>query len=1448
MQCSWAGNSINGLKCCAKCHAGAYCSVKCQREHWGKHRPVCKAIQAVEAHVDQRLGLTTDLDKLRGKVCELTPKSRRKLVDLVGDRCVMGLHVGGREHEVLWDTGAQVSLVNESWLASEFPNKSVRSIRELFARPLEIHSASGNDVGVKGWVDLSVGVEGGEMLNVPFLVTPVQMERPIVGYNVIAQLLKDSPSNAGFIFPGKDKRTCGAVLSALQQETGGDIGVVKTGKQNIILPPRDSQILRCKVRVGIARGGEMAVFSPVGHVGAEEGLDIPESLVKLTKGSVCSVNIPVSNPTNHKIVLRRGTPLGKLVTVKSVVTLRPPDTYSGESVSSQNQTQGAETIQTGRETEVSQGLVTDDIGSRDDGLWNPEVELDKSELTTEQVQKIRKMLREECEAFSRNDDDIGCVPDLQLEIELLDKEPVRKTYNSIPPPLYDEVKDYLVDLINKGWIQKSTSSYSSPIICVRKKDGALRLCVDYRSVNSKSVKTRRPLPRIKSTLDSLGGNSWFSTVDQGKAYHQGFVKPESRPCTAFISPWGLYEWVRIPFGLSGAPGAFQEFMEETLWDLRDKHCIPYLDDVLVFSTTFEDHVEHVRGVLQCLRGKGVKLKPRKCLLFKREVRFVGNLVSEEGVRMDPADIAACQALKNRRPGTVGEVRQLTGFLGYFRKYISNFSRKCGPLYDLLKGSGSCSPQKNKSKGRMVGKNQRSSKERIGWTDVHNKIVEDLIDILTSNQVMAFPEFDHPFVLHCDASQEGLGAILYQKQPNGRLAVIAYGSRTLTPAERNYHLHSGKLEFLASKWAITEHFRDYLYYAPSFDVYTDNNPLTYILTSAKLDATRHRWVAELSDFNFQIHYKPGRLNTDADTLSRMPLDIGDCMAECTKAVGREELSAVVEGLTLRESTDEGWVNCVMSDGVEERDRSDGETSWFTGITTLTPDQVVRAQNNDPELREVRLWCKGGDRPSPKDLKHRSPKLKAWIRDWDRLQFDHHDVLRRSCCLADESTVQQICLPREYHCMVYQELHEKMGHPGAGRSVALARDRFHWPGMVRDITHHVTKVCRCIKDKRPSGLHRAELKPIHATCPFELISIDYLHLERSKGGYEYLLVVVDHFTRFAQAYPTTNKSAKTAVDKLFNDLIPRFGFPGRIHHDQGREFENTLFTELQKRSGILHSRTSPYHPAGNGKCERMNRSILDMLRTLGTDQKTDWKSHVNRIVHAYNCTRHEATGFAPFYLMFGRSPRLPIDVIFGLGGGKDGGYAENWATRMEEAYMLAQEKSEQAAKKAGKYYNRKGCRSSVLKPGDRVLVRNLSERGGPGKLRSFWEEHICVVVRRMADDSPVYEVKPEQGKGRTRVLHRNLLYQCECLPMDNPKAVKIRRRRSKGERNQRVRTLMTSSDSSGSEEMIWQPLNTAATGEKSEVGSEPAEMRIVTDNPRGEGNANGDGSLQAEELSE
>ncbi|KAL1267157.1 hypothetical protein QQF64_002832 [Cirrhinus molitorella] len=243
------------------------------------------------------------------------------------------------------------------------------------------------------------------------------------------------------------------------------------------------------------------------------------------------------------------------------------------------------------------------------------------------------MLYEESNAFAQGDDNIGCFPSLQMSISLKDNMPVQRAYASIPKPLYKEVKEYIQNLIARGWVVKSKSPYEAPVVCVHKKDGTLRLCIDYRLLTQKTVPDRHPLPWIQDLIDSLGGYRWFSILDQGKAYHQGCMAEGSRHLTAFMTPWGLYEWVCIPFGLANAPAAFQRNMEEMLDSLRDELCIPYLDDILCYGKTFNDHVQGLRKDLRALQKHGVKLRPMKCELFKREIRYVERLVSADVVVM-----------------------------------------------------------------------------------------------------------------------------------------------------------------------------------------------------------------------------------------------------------------------------------------------------------------------------------------------------------------------------------------------------------------------------------------------------------------------------------------------------------------------------------------------------------------------------------------------------------------------------------------------------------------------------------------------------------------------------------------------------------------------------------------------------------------------------------------------
>ena len=292
------------------------------------------------------------------------------------------------------------------------------------------------------------------------------------------------------------------------------------------------------------------------------------------------------------------------------------------------------------------------------------------------------------------------------------------------------------------------------------------------------------------------------------------------------------------------------------------------------------------------------------------------------------------------------------------------------------------------------------------------------------------------------------------------------------------------------------------------------------------------------------------------------------------------------------------------------------------------------------------------------------------------------------------------------------------------------------MYADVEEHIECCERCIRRKAPLG-KKVPMVNIQTTHPLELVCMDFLSLETSKGGYHSVLVITDHFTRYAVAVPTRNQTARTTAEALFNNFVVHYGIPKRLHSDQGANFESKIIRELCQIAGCEKSRTTPYHPQGNGMTERFNRSLLGMLGTLEPKQKQDWKSHIAPLVHAYNCTRHESTGFTPYSLMFGRDPNLPVDLTFGLAEDNPkqslSKYLEKLRRRLKSSFDLATAAANKARAKQEVNYDLK-ARPADLEPGDRVLVRKMAFGEGKHKLADKWEDEVYVVKSKPNEAFP------------------------------------------------------------------------------------------------------------------
>ena len=319
------------------------------------------------------------------------------------------------------------------------------------------------------------------------------------------------------------------------------------------------------------------------------------------------------------------------------------------------------------------------------------------------------MITKEADVFSVIDSDNGYITSNQMEIKQQDKAPVQLIYHSFPKLPYAELKAHVENLYNKGWIINSSSSYPLAVASMIKKDGLLCLCCDYCQVKRKTIPDRHLLPKIQNILEHLGGTQYFSILGQRKAYHQIHISPQSRYLTAFIIPWSFYKWVRVPFSLMNAPIVFQRFMKPTFQDYRDRFLVTYLDDLLVFSSDFNSHLKHLQLTIQSLRKYGLKIKAKKCQLFRRQVQYLGRIVAADGYRLNSNNIKAAKDLVRQKPKTLLDVRRLLGMVGYFRKHIPNFSKTSESLYVLLKKSDG---QNNLSKSLSWSETQQEALDQF----------------------------------------------------------------------------------------------------------------------------------------------------------------------------------------------------------------------------------------------------------------------------------------------------------------------------------------------------------------------------------------------------------------------------------------------------------------------------------------------------------------------------------------------------------------------------------------------------------------------------------------------------------------------------------------------------------------------------------------------------------------
>ena len=851
--------------------------------------------------------------------------------------------------------------------------------------------------------------------------------------------------------------------------------------------------------------------------------------------------------------------------------------------------------------EIQEVIESDFLISPGDIYPSRKIELQDAEISKETMEKFEVLCEEQHEAFSKNNQDIGKTQLIEMEIDTGGSVPLAQSPYTLPLKHYDWVRKEIETLEKAGVIERSLSPWASPVIVVPKKSAPdepprRQLCIDYRRVNALQQEIKRtdkstgcltlyPLPKIDEMFAKLGGAKIFSTIDLRSTYYHIGLTRESQAKSAFVVPMGKWQFKRTPFGLSQAPAYFQLLIDQVLMGCGE-FAMGYLDDIIVFSKSEEEHLHHLEEIFKRLRHFDLKMKRQKSSFFKKHIQYLGHLVSEQGFEPLPEKLEAIRTMPH--PKSPKEVKQFLGLIGYYRKFIPRFSDLSRPLTRLTRHDA-----------------------KFEWDQQCQKSFDHLRELLMQYPILRYPDPKKGYTVFTDASGIGWSGVLTQEYSDEKGRVknhpICYVSGQFRGSQLNW------AALTKEAYAIYMSIRRLVFYVADADVTIkcDHLPLKKFFTKQTLNSKVNNWAVELEQFNLKLDWIMGSKNTLADTLSRL-LDV------CPKAKLEPEPPGQEFGCYCFEE-----MKPIEVDYIEE-------------IETV---QIQESEN----LKEIKLPLKGWQmellQKHDSTCREIAKKLRQ-DKHMNKLFLLKNSIVYRLWC-EDGRTSDCIVVPEVLRGPLLMLAHNYSGHNGFRRTYNAMKRQYYWPGMRKDILRHCKGCYQCALQNQGTGEAGFDHFKVPA-LPMEFICMDLVGpiSPQTSRGNKYMLTVIDMLTGYTIAVPIMDKRSETVCKAYRDSVYCIFGGSSRILTDNGTEFKSREMKQICEDLDIKQVFSPVYTPQANGRLEGWHRFLKACIAKHIRGADVEWDELIPLAVSAYNFFPCQSSKESPFVLMFGRDPITPI----------------------------------------------------------------------------------------------------------------------------------------------------------------------------------------------------------------